>query len=68
MADDAVADPPVEVRFRAFDKRDVTVGGTVEPMNARAGDGKDELECLTGDPARLAAPIVDEGQVRFCPR
>ena len=57
MADDAVADPPVEVRFRAFDKRDVSVGGTVEPMNARAGDGKDELECLTGDPARLAAPI-----------
>ena len=54
MADDSVADPPVEVRFRAFDKRDVTVGGTVEPMNVTDGAS---LECLSGDPARLAAPI-----------
>ena len=55
MADDAIAAPPVEVRFRAFDKSDVAVGGTVEPMNV--ADSVPELECLSGDPARLAAPI-----------
>ena len=55
MADDSSVDPPVEVRFRAFDKGDVAVGGTVEPMNV--ADSAPELECLSGDPARLAAPI-----------
>ena len=54
MADDSVADPPVEVRFRAFNKRDVTVGGAVEPMNVTDDP---PLQCLSGDPARLAAPI-----------
>ena len=44
MADDSVADPDVEVRFRAFDKGDVRLDGDVE-------------DCLSGDPAKLAAPI-----------
>ena len=44
MADDSVADPDVEVRFRAFDKGDVQLDGDVE-------------DCLSGDPAKLAAPI-----------
>ena len=44
MADDSVADPDIEVRFRAFDKGDVRLDGDVE-------------DCLSGDPAKLAAPI-----------
>ena len=44
MADDSIAEPDVEVRFRAFDKDAVEVGGDVE-------------ECLLGEPSKLNAPI-----------
>ena len=44
MADDSIGDPEVEVKFRAFDKDDVQVGGDVE-------------QCLLGDPTKLNAPI-----------
>ena len=56
MASDEIADQfsRGEVRFKAFDKSDVEIGGNVSAMNTQDGSLPD---CLTGDPAKLSAPI-----------
>ena len=48
MADDSIADPPVEVRMRAFDK------GEIKPGVHHPDWVPD---CLQVDPATLNAPI-----------
>ena len=48
MADDAIADPPVEVRMRAFDKGEIRPGVHHPDWVP---------DCLQGDPATLNAPI-----------
>tara|TARA_B110000503_G_scaffold12354_2_gene16799 strand:- start:4950 stop:5939 length:990 start_codon:yes stop_codon:yes gene_type:complete len=56
MASDETADQYAvnEIRFKAFDKNDVEVGGNVSAMNTPDGSLP---ECLIGDPSKLAAPI-----------
>ena len=48
MADDKIADPPVEVRMRAFDKGEIRPGVHHPDWVP---------DCLQGDPATLNAPI-----------